>query len=154
MQPGVIVADYSLEPYGPIGYTPYTIDATGHPQIIGPFSTIDTSDHLVSAWENSTDCFGNADSRNAWVLDSGGAIFGENDLSGPPANNIGDMAGHRINQPMVGMSPTADAGGYWLVSADGGIFAFGDAHFYGSTGSLRLNKPIVGMSVTGDGHGY
>jgi len=40
------------------------------------------------------------------------------------------------------------------VAADGGIFAFGDAAFYGSTGSLTLNKPIVGMAATPDGGGY
>ncbi len=36
--------------------------------------------------------------------------------------------------------------GYWLVASDGGIFAFGDAGFYGSTGAMTLNKPIVGMA--------
>jgi len=35
--------------------------------------------------------------------------------------------------------------GYWLVASDGGIFTFGDAQFYGSTGALTLNKPIVGI---------
>ena len=45
------------------------------------------------------------------------------------------------------MAATPDGKGYWLVAADGGIFAFGDAGFYGSTGSLPLNKPIVGMAV-------
>ena len=44
--------------------------------------------------------------------------------------------------------------GYWLVAADGGIFAFGDAAFHGSTGSLTLNQPIVGMAATPDGGGY
>jgi len=33
-----------------------------------------------------------------------------------------------------------------LVAPDGGIFSFGDAKFYGSTGGLRLVQPIVGMS--------
>jgi hypothetical protein len=32
------------------------------------------------------------------------------------------------------------------VASDGGIFSFGDAGFFGSTGSLHLNKPIVGMA--------
>ena len=40
------------------------------------------------------------------------------------------------------------------MASDGGIFAFGDAAFYGSTGGLRLNKPIVGMASTFDGSGY
>jgi cell wall-associated NlpC family hydrolase len=41
-----------------------------------------------------------------------------------------------------------------MVASDGGIFSFGDAKFYGSTGALALNKPIVGMAVTPDGAGY
>ena len=44
--------------------------------------------------------------------------------------------------------------GYRLVASDGGIFSFGDAGFYGSTGSLHLNRPIVGMAKTHDGKGY
>ena len=40
------------------------------------------------------------------------------------------------------------------MASDGGIFAFGDAQFYGSTGSIALNKPIVGMAATGNGGGY
>ena len=52
------------------------------------------------------------------------------------------------------MAATPDGRGYWLVASDGGIFAFGDAGFYGSTGSLHLDKPIVGMASTLDGQGY
>ena len=44
-------------------------------------------------------------------------------------------------------------GGYWLVAADGGIFAF-DAPFLGSTGAITLNRPVVGMAVAADGSGY
>ena len=48
--------------------------------------------------------------------------------------------------------PTAGATGW--SRRDGGVFSFGDAAFYGSTGSLRLNKPIVGIATTPDGRGY
>ena len=44
--------------------------------------------------------------------------------------------------------------GYWMVATDGGIFAFGDAGFLGSTGDLRLNSPIVAMAKTVTGKGY
>jgi hypothetical protein len=44
--------------------------------------------------------------------------------------------------------------GYWFVAADGGIFAFGNAPFFGSTGNIRLNQPIVGMAATPSGKGY
>ena len=37
--------------------------------------------------------------------------------------------------------------GYWLVAADGGVFAFGDARFFGSMGGRHLNEPIVGMAA-------
>jgi hypothetical protein len=40
------------------------------------------------------------------------------------------------------------------VAADGGIFSFGDARFFGSTGALRLNRPVVGMAATPSGRGY
>jgi hypothetical protein len=44
--------------------------------------------------------------------------------------------------------------GYWEVASDGGIFAFGDAQFYGSMGGKTLNQPIVGITSTPDGLGY
>ena len=44
--------------------------------------------------------------------------------------------------------------GYWLVGADGGVFSFGDANYYGSMAQVALNKPVVGMTATPDGHGY
>ena len=44
--------------------------------------------------------------------------------------------------------------GYWLVGSDGGIFTFGSAQFYGSTGNLRLQRPVVGITPTRDRGGY
>jgi len=44
--------------------------------------------------------------------------------------------------------------GYDLVGSDGGIFTFGSAPFYGSTGSLRLQRPVVGITPTVDHGGY
>jgi hypothetical protein len=67
---------------------------------------------------------------------------------------LGDLSTVALNQPIVGMAQTADGAGYWMVAADGGIFAFGDAGFYGYTGNLHLSQPIVGMAATADGKGY
>ncbi|MEX6431153.1 hypothetical protein, partial [Ferrimicrobium acidiphilum] len=70
---------------------------------------------------------------------------------------------HPLNAPIVGMAAAPNGGGYWLVAADGGVFDFGDAHFYGSTytygltgltGSHPLNAPIVGMAAAPNGGGY
>ena len=41
-----------------------------------------------------------------------------------------------------------------VAASGGGIFTYGDATFYGSTGGLALNRPIVGMAATPDGKGY
>ena len=40
------------------------------------------------------------------------------------------------------------------MASDGGIFAYGDAAFSGSTGAMTLNKPIVGMAATSRRQGY
>ncbi len=50
------------------------------------------------------------------------------------------------------VEPTGD--GYWLDARDGGVFAFGDADFFGSMGGTRLNQPVVGMAATPSGQGY
>jgi hypothetical protein len=59
-----------------------------------------------------------------------------------------------LNAPVVAVSPTPAAGGYWEVASDGGVFTFGDARFFGSVGAIRLNQPVVGMQPTPDGAGY
>ena len=46
------------------------------------------------------------------------------------------------------MAATASGDGYWFVAADGGVFSFGDAGFFGSAGAMGLNSPIVGMVAT------
>ena len=60
----------------------------------------------------------------------------------------------RSTNPSSAWPPPPTDSGYWLVASDGGIFTFGDATFYGSTGNVALNKPVVGMAATPDGHGY
>jgi hypothetical protein len=47
-----------------------------------------------------------------------------------------------------------EASGYWLLGADGGIFAFGTARYHGSLGAKKLNQPIVGITPTPSGEGY
>jgi len=53
-----------------------------------------------------------------------------------------------------GIASTPDGGGYWLVGIDGGVFAYGDAAFYGSMGAHQVIAPVDGIARTSDGHGY
>jgi hypothetical protein len=41
-----------------------------------------------------------------------------------------------------------------LVAADGGVFSFGDAGFFGSMGGHPLNAPVVSIGTPSDGGGY
>ena len=54
----------------------------------------------------------------------------------------------------VGIVPIQCNSGYRLVAADGGVFSFGDAGFFGSAGGARLNRPIVGATTTKSNKGY
>ncbi len=88
-------------------------------------------------------------------VDGGGWIANANGSVQPygGAPNL-EPSSPRLNSPIVGIERTPTGLGYWLVAADGGIFSFGDAAFYGSTGNIHINKPIVGMATTPDGQGY
>ncbi len=46
------------------------------------------------------------------------------------------------------------SGGYYEVAADGGVFTFGGARFFGSMAGRHLNSPIVGIIPTPDDGGY
>ncbi|MGP0005732.1 MAG: hypothetical protein ACLPTB_12680 [Acidimicrobiales bacterium] len=53
----------------------------------------------------------------------------------------------------VGMADSPK--GYWLVESNGGIFRFGNAHFFGSLPQRGENvNDIVGMAATPNGRGY
>lgn len=56
--------------------------------------------------------------------------------------------------PMTAIATTPTGSGYWLASATGEVFAFGDAGRFGDLSTLRLNAPIVSMARTASGNGY
>ena len=93
-----------------------------------------------------------------WTVQADGTV-----RSAGGAPHLGDVAtaGVWLSAPIVGMAaspssaaPAGGSSGYWLVAADGGVLAFGDARFLGSLGDLRLSAPIVGMAGTPSGDGY
>jgi hypothetical protein len=50
---------------------------------------------------------------------------------------------------IVGLTPTPDGAGYWLIGSDGGVFAFGDAKFLGSVPGVgaKVNNVVGGAST-------
>ncbi|MDQ1439339.1 MAG: thermitase [Acidimicrobiaceae bacterium] len=71
--------------------------------------------------------------------------------SDPYSGAGGDVRFGRLNilRALVTNGP-----GYWMVATDGGIFAFGESGFYGSTGGIKLNQPIFAMAATPRRQGY
>jgi hypothetical protein len=60
-----------------------------------------------------------------------------------------------VASDIVGMAATPTGRGYWLVGADGGVFAFGDASYLGSLpGNGLAVSDIVGIATTPNGNGY
>lgn len=57
---------------------------------------------------------------------------------------------------LTGAAFTPSGDGGWQVGLDGGVFAFGDAGFYGSLPGLDVAPvaPVVAVAATPDGHGY
>jgi Cu/Zn superoxide dismutase len=80
--------------------------------------------------------------------------------TGPDAttNNTGDAGGRYACGVIGAGSPDfgegGGAGGYWMAASDGGVFAQGDAAFFGSEGGAALAKPVVAMEATPSRAGY
>jgi len=53
-----------------------------------------------------------------------------------------------------GRATASGTSGYWMAAADGGVFNYGEAPFYGSAGSVPLHSPIVGFVPTPTAAGY
>jgi hypothetical protein len=95
------------------------------------------------------------------VVSSSGAISasaalapGIYTVSGTDADSNGDTGTWAFTLNVTPPGPQPPTTGYWLVASDGGIFSFGNAGFFGSTGNIHLNQPVVGMASTPDHQGY
>ena len=76
-----------------------------------------------------------ADRRGYWLNAADGGVFAYGDapfygsIPGLGISPAGSGQRHSLNAPIVGMVPSTDGGGYFMVASDGGVFAFGDAKF-------------------------
>ena len=97
-------------------------------------------------------CGTKGDNTTASGIPASAALFGSNSIEGGPSQLaftsqgdllVGDYGDNQVDElvpaatpaPTPITSPTSASQGYWLVASDGGIFTYGDAGFYGSTGS-------------------
>jgi hypothetical protein len=102
-----------------------------------------------------------ADDGGYWLVASDGGIFSLGDagfygsIPGLGLAPAGSSAPKRLNAPIVGMVPSNDGGGYFMVAADGGVFAFGDAKFEGSCPGIGgCSGAAVAVMPGASGNGY
>ena len=111
----------------------------------------------ADTWPTSIGITPTPDGKGYWILNQGLSGFGTVQSFGD-ASYFGDQStvapqGPPNGEP-VGIVATAGGKGYWIVDSDGGVFAFGDAGFYGSMGGQALDAPVVGIARTQSGMGY
>ena len=95
------------------------------------------------------------------MVASDGGIFSYGDsqfygsIPGLGLHPAGSGLPNSLSAPIVGMVPTDGGRGYFLVGADGGVFAFGDARFEGSCpGVGGCVGSAVAVMPADSGNGY
>ena len=113
----------------------------------GPCTSIgiaSTGDYVSPGyWVGSTTSVTGANGRTAYGAEVTG--FGNTGT----CNQVSTVLS---NDPVVGVASAQF--GALVTAADGGVFAFCGAPFYGSMGGKPLDKPVVGIAATPDGQGY
>ena len=66
----------------------------------------------------------------------------------------GSLAGGPVPKPVVALTATPDGGGYWMLTAEGGVFTFGTAPFLGSLPGVGVSARAVDLVARPQGDGY
>ncbi len=109
----------------------------------------------VAPWEFDATCTTTSATANATALHDAPCLHGSSTsvLAFGAAADHGEPKSVQVF-PIVGIESTPTGAGYWLVAANGGVFAFGDARFRGSLGGEHVNAQIVDIARTRTGAGY
>ena len=102
-----------------------------------------------------------ADRNGYWMVASDGGVFAYGDagfvgsIPGLGLHPAGSGLPNSLNAPIVGIVPSHDGGGYFMVASDGGVFAFGDAFFAGSCPGIGgCSGSAVDVMPDASGNGY
>jgi hypothetical protein len=101
------------------------------------------------------------DKGGYWLDASDGGVFAFGDtqfygsIPGLGLHPAGSGLANSLNAPVVGMVPSIDDKGYFMVASDGGVFAFGDARFAGSCPGIGgCAGSAVAVMPDHSGNGY
>ena len=74
------------------------------------------------------------------------------------AGFFGSLGGAPPSTALVGVAPTPDGGGYWVLGANGTVYAFGDAPpvalAAGSPALATMKSPMTGLIPDFSGQGF
>ncbi|HET6795165.1 MAG TPA: IPT/TIG domain-containing protein, partial [Acidimicrobiales bacterium] len=141
--------------YGPVPLGPATVAATPGPQAgtADVFWTPPTdtggspvTSYTITAWPGGATATAAAGQTSARIAGLSGSTPFQFSVA---ADN---SAGRGLDSGLT--APVLTGAGYWMAASDGGMFTFGDARFFGSTGNIRLAQPIVAMAASPTGMGY
>jgi hypothetical protein len=148
---------------GPTSQSTSGLLSYGSPESLG-FTGLSGSKPLAAPIINAVPT---SDDGGYWLVasDSGVFSFGNAKFYGNGyTDGLTGLGGsHPLAAPIDDLIPTSNDQGYWLLGADGGVFAFGNARFFGSTytagltglsGPHQLAEPIVDMVPTSNDQGY
>jgi hypothetical protein len=109
----------------------------------------------VPPWQYDASCTTASATANATALHDAPCLhtFAASVLAFGAAPNQGQPRGP-LPSPIVGIESTPSGRGYWLPTAIGGVYTFGDAHYAGALGGVPLHSPISDMARTRSGLGY
>ena len=116
--------------------------ARGRPPVTALWWAEALSDHVVGMAATP-------DGRGYWLVTSGGSGLRVRRR----ASTTVSVPGSHPAAPMVGMAATPDGRGYWLAASNGAVYAFGDAHYYGSEPASKLSSAIVGIAGSAERQG-
>jgi hypothetical protein len=90
------------------------------------------------------------DGTGGWLLRRDGSVtaLGSAPPLGDAAGRIHDDAASRFHNEAVGIATSPSGAGYWIATARGEVFNFGDATARGSLADVVLASPIVDFSAT------
>ncbi len=83
-----------------------------------------------------------------WLADASGAV------RACVMSTYGSLRRTALKDPVVAMAAAPGNDGYWEVTADGGVFNFGSASWFGSALGRLGGARVTAFAVTPDGGGY
>jgi hypothetical protein len=148
----LLTAKGGLDNFGDAPFCGSAVHTTGTGRYVAMAPTPDGDGYWLVTDEGVVRAFG-----DARVLAPTGntapapALTGGSGASGAGA---GAASGSASAPAVVSLAVTPDGGGYWLLSANGSVRAYGDARYYGGGGAKKGVGQFAGIAATLDGKGY